>query len=159
MAIAVKPVTLWRRELQHRPGALAESLTPLADGGIDLQVLMAYRFPGDPDRGAVEVYPVSGKRATSAAENGGFSTFSLPALLVQGDDAPGLGARMCRAIAEAGINLDFVVAQVTGGKYSAVFGFEREEGARQAVPLIKKAAARPAKARKAKTRKTARKRR
>jgi len=157
MAISVKSITLWRRELQHRPGALAESLAPLADGGIDLQVLMAYRFPGDPDRGAVEAFPVSGRRATAAAERGGFSTFALPALLVQGDNEPGLGSRMCRSIADAGINLDFVVAQVTGGKYSAVFGFEQEEGARQAVPLIKKAAAPRLKGPKRSTRKTARK--
>ena len=140
MAISVKPITLWRRELQHRPGALAQSLAPLADGGIDLSVLMAYRFPGDPDRGAVEVFPVSGKRATAAAAGGGFSPFSLAALRVEGDNAPGLGSRMCLAIAEAGINLDFVVAQVIGGKYSAVFGFEAEDGARRAVSLIKAAA-------------------
>jgi hypothetical protein len=143
MAISVKPITLWRRELQHRPGALAESLAPLADGGIDLQVLMAYRFPGDPQRGAVEAFPISGKRGTAAAERGGFSAFAMPALLVQGDNAPALGSRMCRAIADAGINLDFVVAQVLGGKYSAVFGFEEADGARRAVPLIK-AAGRPA---------------
>ena len=155
MAISVKPITLWRRELQHRPGALAESLAPLADGGVDLQVLMAYRFPGDPQRGAVEAFPISGKRATAAAERGGFSTFALSALLVQGDNGPGLGARMCRAIADAGINLDFVVAQVIGGKYSAVFGFEADEGAKRAVPLIKKAAA----AGRSGKRKTVRKRR
>jgi hypothetical protein len=143
MPISVKPITLWRRELQHRPGALAESLAPLADGGVDMKVLMAYRFPGDPTRGAVEVFPVSGKRATAAAERGGFSPFAMPALLVEGDNAAGLGSRMCRAVADAGINLDFVVAQVIGGKYSAVFGFEEEDGARRAVPLIKKAAASP----------------
>ena len=144
MAISVKPITLWRRELQHRPGALAESLAPLADGGIDIQVLMAYRFPGDPQRGAVEVFPVTGKRGTGAAERGGFSAFALPALLVEGDNAAGLGSRMTHAIADAGINLDFVVAQVIGRKYTAVFGFENEDGARRAVPLIKGAAA-PAK--------------
>ena len=142
MPISVKPITLWRRELQHRPGALAESLAPLADGGVDMKVLMAYRFPGDTTRGAVELFPVTGKRATAAAQNGGFTPFSIPALLVEGDDAPGLGSRMCRAVAEAGINMAFVVAQVIGRKYSAVFGFEDEDGARRATSLIK-AAGRP----------------
>lgn len=145
MAISVKPITLWRRELQHRPGALAGALAPLADGAIDIKVLMAYRFPGDPGRGAVEAFPVSGKRSTAAAERGGFSPFALPALLVEGDNAPGLGSRMCRAVADAGINLDFVVAQTIGRKYSAVFGFENDDGARRAVALIKKAAGRPMK--------------
>lgn len=140
MPVSVKSITLWRRELQHRPGALAESLDPLADGRIDIKVLMAYRFPGDPSRGAVEVFPVSGRRATSAAERGGFTPFELPALMVEGNNAPGLGARMCRAVADAGINLDFVVAQAIGRKYSAVFGFETEADARLAVSLIKAAA-------------------
>ena len=145
MAVSVKSITLWRRELQHRPGALAESLDPLVDDRVDIKVLMAYRFPGDPSRGAVEVFPVSGKRSTSAAERGGFTPFDLPALMVEGDNVPGMGARMCRAVADAGINLDFLVAQVIGGKYSAVFGFENDAGARQAVSLIKNVAGRPAK--------------
>ena len=144
MAVSVKPVTLWRRELQDRPGALADSLEPLADGGVDLKVLMAYRFPGEPGRAAVEVFPISGKRATAAAERSGFGAASIPALLVEGDNAPGLGQRMSRAVADAGINLDFVVAQVIGRKYAAVFGFAGDEDARRAVALIKNAAGKKA---------------
>jgi hypothetical protein len=143
MAVSVKPITLWRRELQDRPGALADSLTPLADGGVDVKVLMAYRFPGEPGRAAVELYPISGKRATVAAERGGFGSSSIPALLVEGDDTQGLGQRLSRAVADAGINMDFVVAQVFGRKYTAVFGFADEDGARRAAGLIKKAASAP----------------
>lgn len=149
MAVSVKPITLWRGPLHDRVGGLADALSPLAEGGGDVKILMAYRIPGEPGRGAVEVYPVSGKRATAAAERGGLSSSSIPALRVEGDDAPGLGHRLTRALADAGINLDFVVAQVIGRKYSAVFGFADEEGARRAVPLMKKAgrAGRPAAAR------------
>lgn len=151
MAVSVKSITLWRRELQDRPGALADALAPLADAGVDVEVLMAYRFPGDPGRAAVELFPVTGRRAAAAAERGGFSASSIPALLVEGDNAPGLGHRMSRAVADGGINLDFVVAQVIGRKYAAVFGFAAPEDARRAAALIRKApgggrasAARPA---------------
>jgi hypothetical protein len=143
MAISVKPITLWRRELQDRPGALADSLAPLAGNSVDLQVVMAYRFPGEPGRAAVELFPITGKRATAAAESGGFSRSTIPALLVEGDNSPGLGHRMSRAIADEGINLDFVVAHVIGRKYSAIFGFAEQEDARRAVALIKKAAVVP----------------
>ena len=68
MAVTVRPITLWRRELQDRPGALADSLAPLTEAAVDVQILMAYRFPGEPDRAAVELFPVTGKRATAAAE-------------------------------------------------------------------------------------------
>jgi hypothetical protein len=156
MAVSVKPITLWRRELQDRPGALADSLAPLADDAIDLKVLMAYRFPGEPGRAAVELFPIAGSRATAAAERGGFGASNIPALLVEGDNSPGLGWRLSRAVADAGINMDFVVAQVVGSRYLAVFGFADEAGARGAVPVIKKAGAAPkrtaAKAKRGRTR-------
>jgi methionine synthase II (cobalamin-independent) len=44
-----------------------------------------------------------------------------------------------RALADAGLNLDFLVAQVIGRKYSAVIGFENEADADKASVLIKKA--------------------
>jgi hypothetical protein len=154
MAISVKPITLWRREIEDRPGTLADSLAPLAEAGVDVKILMAYRFPGQPGGGAVELFPLAGKRATTAAERGGFSASSIPALLVEGDDAPGLGHRLSRAISEAGINLDFLVAQVIARRYSAVFGFADADGARRAAPLMKAAGRpqrRPTRAKKTKT--------
>jgi hypothetical protein len=141
MAVSVKPITLWRRSLEDRPGTLADSLSPLAETRGTVSVVMAYRVPGEPGRGVVELFPVSGKRAAAAAQNAGFTSSSIPALLVEGDDAPGLGYKQTRAIADAGINLDFLVAQVIGRKFSAVYGFADAEGARRAVPLIKKAGA------------------
>lgn len=151
MAVTVRPITLWRRELQDRPGALADSLAPLTEAAVDVRILMAYRFPGEPGRAAVELFPITGKRATAAADQAGFGASAIPALLVEGDDSPGLGHRISRAIADAGINMDFVIAQVIGRKFSAVFGFADPQGARSAVAIIKKgSAARPrAKARKA----------
>ncbi len=44
MAITVKKAVLWRKEVDNRPGALE----PLAQAGADLQVVMAYRYPGSP---------------------------------------------------------------------------------------------------------------
>src|SRR5881628_955163 len=44
------------------------------------------------------------------------------------------------ALAEAGINIDFVVAQVSGGRYSAIFGFDTEEALRGAAPILRRVA-------------------
>jgi predicted amino acid-binding ACT domain protein len=66
---------------------------------------------------------------------------SIPTLLVEGDDRPGLGFAIAQAMARAGVNLTFFVAQAMGRKFSAVFGFEREAHAKTAAPLIKKATA------------------
>lgn len=141
MAVTVKKIILWRSEIENKPGTLSRALEPLAAAGADLQVVMGYRYVGNEAKGAVELFPVSGKKATAAAHAAGFAAASIPALLVTGDNRPGLGFAFVRAVAEAGINLSFLVAQVVGRRYSAVIGFENEEDAARAAGLIRKAAA------------------
>ena len=140
MAVAVKKIVLWRKEVENRPGALASGLASLAGAGADLQVVMAYRYPGEESKAAIELYPVTAKKSVAAAQEAGLSAATLPALLVEGDNRPGLGHAISQAIADAGINMDFVVAQVVGRKYSAVFGFGSEEDATKSVALIRKVA-------------------
>ncbi len=139
MAIKVKSITLWRREVEDRPGTLAETLEPLARAGADLQVVMSYRQPGAEGRAVLELYPVSGKKAATAAGTAGLSASTIPTLVVEGDNRPGIGHSMARALADAGININFLVAQTIGRRFSAVFGFETEADARSAASLIKKA--------------------
>ena len=138
MAVTVKKVTLWRREVENKPGMLARTLKPLADAGASLEVVMAYRVPGEPTRAAIELSPISGKKSEAAARAAGLDRSSIPTVLALGDDRPGLGSEMAEAIAGAGINVSFLVAQVVGRRYSAVYGFETEEEARVATSLIKK---------------------
>jgi hypothetical protein len=139
MAVTVKKITLWRSEVANRPGTLASALGPLAQAGANLRVVMGYRFPGDETRGAVELYPITGKKAQAAARAAGLSDSGIPTLLVEGDDRPGTGSAIAGAIAEAGINLAFFVAQVVGRRYAAVIGFDSEADARRAAPMIKRA--------------------
>ena len=141
MALTVRRITLWRTEVDNRPGVLAKVLGPLADAGADLQVVMGYRFPGNETKAAIEVYPVSGKKATSAATSAGLNASTIPTLLVEGDNSQGLGKVIAEAIKDAGINLGFLVTQVIGRRYSSVIGFENEEDAKRAASLIKKVTA------------------
>jgi predicted amino acid-binding ACT domain protein len=87
----------------------------------------------------IEVSPVSGKKTTAAADRAGLKAALIPTLLVQGDDKAGMGSAITQAIAEAGINVAFLVAQVVDARFSAVMGFEDEAAAKQASTLIKKA--------------------
>ena len=140
MALTVKVITLWRREIENRSGALAGVLQPLATTKADLQVLMAYRFPGDESRGAVELFPIAGKKGTAAASDAGLTPANdIPAVLVQGPNGAGIGYQTSRKIADAGINLAFLVAQVIGTKFSAVYGFDSVTDRDRAVKLLKKA--------------------
>jgi hypothetical protein len=146
MALTVKRITLWRREVENQPGVLASTLEPLATAGADLRIVMGYRFPEATTRAAVEVYPVAGKKVTAAADAAGLRAFELAVLLVEGDNRPGLGAAIGRALADAGVNIAFLVAHAFGRRFTAVVGFEDEEAATTAAKVIKQAG-KPAKRR------------
>jgi hypothetical protein len=130
---------LWRIDVEDKPGALSGVLAPLAEAGADLQVVMGYRYHGGEHKAAIEVCPISGKKSTAAAGKAGLAASAIPTLLVQGANRPGLGSAVAGAIADEGINVRFLVAQVIDKRFSAVLGFEDEAASEQAVKLIKKA--------------------
>jgi len=141
MPVTVKNISLWRKEVENQVGALGRTLEPVTKAGAHLQVLMGYRYPGEEAKAAIELYPIAGNKVIAAASEAGFSASSIPTLLVEGDDRPGLGLAIAQALSEAGINMTFFVAQAMGRRFSAVLGFESEADAKTATPLIKKATA------------------
>ena len=141
MPVTVKNITLWRKEIENQVGTLAHTLESVTKAGANLHILMGYRYPGEGTKAAIELYPVAGKKVTAAASEAGLLASSIPTLLVEGDDKPGLGFTIAQAIARAGINMTFFVAQAIGRRFSAVLGFESEADAKTATPLIKKATA------------------
>ena len=141
MPITVKSIFLWRKEVVNQVGALEQTLEPISKAGANLRVLMGYRYPGDATKAAIELDPVAGKKVTAAATEAGLVASSIPTLIVEGDDKPGLGQAIAEAISGARVNMTFFVAQTIGRQFSAVLGFETENDAKTAAPLIKKAAA------------------
>lgn len=141
MTVTVKSISLWRKEAENKIGLLAQTLEPLAKAGADLGVVMGYRLPGDGAKAVIEVYPVSGKKVTEAATETGLAGSSIPTLLVEGNNNPGLAHKIAQTIADAGTDVSFFVAQAIGRRYSAVIGFANEDDAKKATTLIKKAAA------------------
>jgi hypothetical protein len=139
MAVTIKRITLWKKEVDDQPGQLAEALCPLAPAGVDLQVVMAYRYPGNEHKAAFEVYPISGKKAIAAAREAGLSETSIAALLVQGDNKAGIGCAISEALGGASVSMIFLMAQVVGRKYSVVIGFSSDADAKAAAAWIKKA--------------------
>ncbi len=142
MAVSVKKAVLWRRELENRPGTLADALRPFADGKVNLQVVMGYVMPGGKAQAALEVYPVTGKKAENAAKAAGMEPMSgTSALVVEGDDQVGLGYRMASALATDNVNINFAIIQVIGKSFTGVFGFATSDLADKALKLIKAASA------------------
>ena len=139
MAVKVRRITLWRAAVDDRPGVLAGALEPLAHAGTDLQMVMCYGNPGQEGQATIEVYPILTRRAVAAAQIGGFSASPVPVVLVEADNKPGLGYSIANAVAWAGLNIRFLLAQVTGKRYSAIVGFETEADAQKGELQIKKA--------------------
>src|SRR5437879_11801186 len=112
LTLTVKQVKLWVYHGGDRKGLLADALEPLAAAGVHLQVVMAYRFPTELDRAAIEVFPIDGPTAEAEARRIGFVESDTPCLLVEGDDRRGLGARRARAIPPGKVSLAFTTAPV-----------------------------------------------
>jgi hypothetical protein len=140
MPVTVKKIILWRSEVDNKPGALASTIEPPAKAGADLKVIMGYRHPTAEGKATIEVFPITGKKLATAAGATGLGAATIPTVLVEGDNKPGLGYAVAQMIGASGINIAFFVAQVIGKKFAAVIGFETEDDAKKAVPLIKKAA-------------------
>src|SRR6266852_4729878 len=59
---------------------------------------------------------------------------------IEGDDRPGLGFEIAKAIADQGVSISFDVTQVIGKRYASVYGFQSADAARKAADAIKKVA-------------------
>lgn len=137
MPLKVEKVALWCGEIEDKPGALAKVLEPLAQAGVDLQVVMAERNPAKAGFGVVYLGPVKGRKAMDAAKSVGLSEATTPVVLrIEGPNKPGLGHLMTSALAEAGINLSFVGAAVLGNRFVAFFAFDSDADARKASRIL-----------------------
>ncbi len=132
--ITIRKITLWRREVDSRPGALAEVLDPFVNTGTDLQVVMRYRHPREDRKAIVEVCPQSKEEEQwrPVMQAAGLKASYVPALLVEGDYVPGLGYSVAKTIADLDIKIMFLVAQTIDGKYTATIGFESDVDAEKA---------------------------
>ena len=113
-------------------------LESLAAAGADLYIVMEYRYPEAKTKLRWKCTYLR-PRSRLLPYRAGLGASSIPSLLVEGDNKPGLAYAVAKAIADAGINLGFLVAQVVGRRYSAVVGFDSEADANNAAALIKKA--------------------
>jgi UTP:GlnB (protein PII) uridylyltransferase len=76
----------------------------------------------------------------SAAQNAGLATSaSLQSVRVEGPDRAGLGAKMTRAIADAGINLRGLSAAALGRRSISYLAFDNDADADNAVRVLRKA--------------------
>jgi hypothetical protein len=113
-------------------------LAPLADTGANLECVIARREHGAPGTGVCFISPVRGRKVEDAAVAAGFSPANdVPTLRVEGPDQAGLGHRITRAVADAGVNMRGLSAMTLNGKFVAYLGFDDPEAADRAAQAIR----------------------
>jgi hypothetical protein len=127
----VKEIILWRTAVENRPGEMSRVLEALAS--IDLKVAL-----GNQGR-IVDIGPIEGRKAQAAARAAGFEPLPTPAILVRGKNRPGICHSLTRVLGGAGLSMDSLIGQSTGGKYQVIIGLGSKEDAARALEAIKKA--------------------
>ena len=139
MKLNVSRTDTWAATIEDRPGGLADKLAALAEAGANLEFLIARRAPEQRGSGVVFVTPLKGAKQIKAAQAAGFQkTESLHSLRVEGADKPGMGAKLTRALAEAGINLRGLSAAAIGKRYVTLLALDSAQDAAKAAAVLKK---------------------
>ena len=120
---------------------MADKLAALAAAGANLGFIIARRMPEHRGSGVVFVTPLKGAKQIKAAERAGFqNTERLHSVCVEAGDQPGMGAKLTRAIAEAGINLRGLSAAAIGKRSVSYLAVDTTEDAAKVVRILKKLA-------------------
>ena len=139
MAYSVKKVEVWAGEIADRPGGLADKIQSLTNAGANLEFLIARRAADKPGTAVVFVTPIKGAKQKNAAQGTGFAmTDSLHSVRVDGPDKAGLGGKMTKAIADAGINLRSLSAAALGRRSVSYLAFDSAADADSAVSILRK---------------------
>jgi hypothetical protein len=139
MAIKASRNDVWMAVIDDRPGGAAEKLEALARAGADLEVVFARRTPERPGQGILFAGPIEGAKAARAAQEAGFKkSDSIHGVRIEGTDKPGLGAKLARSLAEAGISFRGMQASVIGRNFLSFIALDSAEDAAKAVKVVRK---------------------
>jgi len=138
MRMDISRVDVWAASIKDRPGGLAEKFDALAQAGANLEFVIARRAPEKPGTGVVFVTPIKGARQIKAARAAGFEkAASLHELRIAAADKPGLGAKLTKQLAEAGINLRGLSGAAVGKRAVFHLAFDCNADANKAMRLLK----------------------
>jgi hypothetical protein len=106
-------------EMENRPGRLAALTEALAAAGVNIEALAAYAHDGE---GTVRLIVNDASAARRVLDEAGLQNRELPVLTAMLPHRPGELARLTRAIADAGVNIDaiYVTRANSGGVELAI---------------------------------------
>jgi len=139
MALNVSKEDVWVASMKDQPGQLAQKLSALADGGAQLEFVIARRAAKKKAMSVVFVTPLKGAGQIAAAKKARFrKSKSMHSLCVEGADKPGLGAKLTGALGDAGINLRGLSAAVIGKRFVLHIALNSRDDANRAARILRK---------------------
>lgn len=129
---------VWAGDIVNRPGMLARALEALSLAGASLEFLIARRVNDDTSR--VFVSPLRNTKQKNAARDiGMLPAAGMKVMRIDGPDKPGLAARICRAVADRGVNIRGSSAAALGRKMVLYLAFETDSELKEAMSAARKA--------------------
>lgn len=138
MALKVTKADVWAATIDDRAGGAADQLDVLAKGGANLEMLLARRTAEQPGKGVMFVTPLKGKAMKAAEGMGMGRPQSIHSIRIEGADKPGLGAKIARALGDAGINFRGMSAIAMGKKFVSFVALDSAEDQAKAIAALKK---------------------
>ena len=139
MAIKVSRNDVWMTVIDDRAGGAADKLEALARAGADLEVVFSRRTPEQPGQGILFAGPMEGAKVTRAAEAAGFKrSETIHGVRIEGTDKPGLGSKISRSLADAGISFRGMNAMAVGKNFLSFVALDSADDAARAVKLLRK---------------------
>ena len=139
MAIKASRSDIWSVTIDDRAGGAADRLEELARAKVNLEMVFARRTPEHPGSGVLFVGPIKGAKAERAAQTAGFSRpESIHGVRIEGGDKPGAGAKITRALGNAGISFRGLTAIALGRKFVSYVACDTDDDATRAVQVLRK---------------------
>jgi predicted amino acid-binding ACT domain protein len=102
-------------------------------------MVFARRTPENPGKGMLFVTPVKGAKVTRAAREAGMGTpQTIYSVRIEGADRPGLGAKIARTLADAGISTRGLSGIAIGRKFVSYVACDSAEDQAKAIAVLKK---------------------
>lgn len=138
MALKVTKTDVWAATIEDRAGGAADTLEALSKAGANFEMVLARRTD-KPGKGVMFVSPLKGARAIKAAQAAGLGKpQNIHSVRIEGGDKPGLGARIARALGDAGVNFRGINAAAIGRKFVSYIACDSAEDAAKAVSVLRK---------------------
>jgi hypothetical protein len=117
---------VWGGIIPDHADALAEKLRALANGGMNLELIIAQRdWSG---HAIMYIAPLRTLEEIETAEKAGFSRkASVRALRIEGPNVPGLGSRIATSIGKAGVSARAFSAMALGERSVTTVSFDTPE--------------------------------